>query len=46
MLSALCVDSEGSVGPGYGGLLAGLGISVPEHRDTHAALSGWVEGRN
>ena len=36
MLSALCVDSEGSVGPGYGGLLAEYG-PVPEDLDTHAA---------
>jgi hypothetical protein len=37
MLSALCVDVEGSVGPGFGGLLAELGIPVPDDLDTHAA---------
>jgi hypothetical protein len=37
MLSALCVDGEGSVGPGYGGLLAEIGIPVHDDLDAHAA---------
>jgi hypothetical protein len=38
LLSSLCVDASGSVGPGYGTLLSEFdGPSVSEDLDTHAA---------
>jgi hypothetical protein len=37
LLSSLCVDTSGSVGPGYGVLIEELGGTLPEDLDIHAA---------
>jgi hypothetical protein len=37
LLSSLCVDTSGSVGPGYGALIAEVEGTVPADLDMHAA---------